>query len=241
MKILAQQANTAPSYDVVFMSSAFDCSQMATVSPNCPSMNPLFSSASWSNFCSAGMYLTRTATGYVFSGVITILRLRSLLFLVSLLVSCLSTDWPHFMGCHFLVWVEADTLGACTPFFNVNRTHTVEDLTGHYLIKSENRELLQNKICCKIPVRISNQECDPISMISESDSFDQQSIISVQGLPDLKHVHNFRQMLHLKYSRLDCGTLTVYIHLLKRCLWNKLLDHVGFTLLQIAGNTRLNG
>lgn len=92
---------------------------------------------------------------------------------------------------------------------HVNHTYTVEDLTGQYLIKSENRELRQSKICCKIPVRSSNQECDPISIISESDSFDQQCVISVQGLVDLKHVHSFRQMLHLKYSCLDCGTLTV--------------------------------
>lgn len=119
----------------------------------------------------------------------------------------LSNHWStSFHGMSFPGMGWSRDIGSMYPFSGQNLNLF---WSNKHMLKSENRELLKNKICCKIPVRSSNQECDPISIISESDSFDQQCVISVQGLVDLKHVHSFRQMLHLKYSCLDCGTLTV--------------------------------
>lgn len=131
--------------------------------------------------------------------------------------------------------------GTFTPFRqNLNSwlfkilSHTLNDLTSLNLIKSGKREIL----CCKIQWEVLISIVI-LRIISESDLFYQPSIISVQGLVDLRHIYIFQQMLHFTYSWFihDCSLLSLQIYLLKRVWWNKL--HT-ITCLQNTEHMRSN-
>lgn len=187
-------------------------------------------SPSWNNICSDRSVVslfshTDHMTGRIWFSLVSSWKFKYMCNTCSLSYFQ-SVHWStyrlHPVCSHFLVSVEAilfiwndivtkkkKALGTFTPFRqNLNSwlfkilSHTLNDLTSLILIKSGKREIL----CCKTQWEVLISLVI-LRIISESDSFYQPSIISVQGLVDLRHIYIFQQMFHFTYSCHDCSLL----------------------------------